>query len=522
MKLSRCLLIPLNVALTALIFVGSSGLWRLYQAQQRFQYAQVNIVPSITELEDTKSDVNGYAELDYRYLLSTDDPGRAVIQQEIDNLDKVVEQDLATYAHDDISDDTDRKMLEADKANFAAYRAVLQSFRAKIRAGDLNGANAMRRDDGEFRNAAAKLKEGIESHIVYNVKLDRDLRDENDAAYSQAFGLLVACMVAAVAAPAGFGLRLYNSITSRLNRLQQVLQRVSESLDLTHTARVERIDEIGSTATAFNGLLSRVGQVVEEVRRSAGSVSVASRQIATGNSDLSQRTEEQAASLEETASSMEELTATVRHNADNAREATALAQAASKEAQRGGEVVGRVVETTHGISRSSAKIVEIISVIEGIAFQTNILALNAAVEAARAGEQGRGFAVVAGEVRTLAKRSATAAREIKGLIGDSVSRVEAGSKLVDEAGSTISAIVLSVMRVTDIVREISAASEEQCIGIEQVNQAVIQMDQVTQHNAALVEETSAAAQSMADQAQTLLEAVAVFKTAETVGPASGS
>ena len=255
--------------------------------------------------------------------------------------------------------------------------------------------------------------------------------------------------------------------------------------------------------------------IVQGIKSSSESISVAAGEIAQGNTDLSQRTEEQAASLEETASSMQQLTTTVRQNAGNAKQATMLATTASQIAQRGGEVVGRVVETMHGISDSSTKVAEIIGVIEGIAFQTNILALNAAVEAARAGEQGRGFAVVAGEVRTLAQRSATAAREIKELIGESVTRVDAGSRLVEEAGGTISEVVQSVKRVTDIMGEISSASEEQSTGIEQVNQAVTQMDEVTQQNAALVEEASAAAQSMAQQAQALREAVAVFKVGDT-------
>lgn len=251
--------------------------------------------------------------------------------------------------------------------------------------------------------------------------------------------------------------------------------------------------------------------IVQGIKRSSESIALAAGEIAQGNTDLSQRTEEQAASLEETASSMQQLTATVRQNADNAHQATVLAATASGIAQRGGEVVGHVVETMQGISASSNKVAEIIDVIEGIAFQTNILALNAAVEAARAGEQGRGFAVVAGEVRALAQRSATAAKEIKDLIGESVARVDAGSRLVGEAGNTISDVVESVKRVTDIMNEISSASEEQSTGIEQVNQAVTQMEQVTQQNAALVEEASAAAQSMARQAQSLREAVAVFK-----------
>ncbi|MGA3252511.1 MAG: methyl-accepting chemotaxis protein, partial [Paraburkholderia sp.] len=286
--------------------------------------------------------------------------------------------------------------------------------------------------------------------------------------------------------------------------------------DLSVMIDVHRRDEVGAVAESLNRAIAQLGTIVSGVKHASESISSATQQLAAGNTDLSQRTEEQAASLEETASSMEELTATVRQNADNAQQASTLATTASGIAQRGGEVVGRVVDTMHGISNSSAKVGEIITVIEGIAFQTNILALNAAVEAARAGEQGRGFAVVAGEVRTLAQRSASAAREVKTLIGESADRVEAGSKLVAEAGSTIDEVVQSVRRVTDIMGEISSASQEQRTGIEQVGQAVVQMDQVTQQNAALVEQASAAAHSMAEQAQALRDAVAVFKVDVTL------
>jgi len=247
------------------------------------------------------------------------------------------------------------------------------------------------------------------------------------------------------------------------------------------------------------------------VRRGVDEINVGSREISAGNTDLSSRTEQQAASLEETAASMEQLASTVKQNADNARQANQLAASASDVAERGGSAVSEVVSTMQGISASSRKISEIVSVIDGIAFQTNILALNAAVEAARAGEQGKGFAVVAGEVRSLAQRSAQAAKEIKGLIEDSVTKVGAGSQQVERAGATMQEIVASVKRVTDIMGEISAASEEQSSGIDQVNRAVSQMDEVTQQNAALVEEAAAAAGSLQDQAHRLAEAVAVFK-----------
>jgi methyl-accepting chemotaxis protein len=259
-----------------------------------------------------------------------------------------------------------------------------------------------------------------------------------------------------------------------------------------------------------------LSDTIRQIHEAAATIKGASHEIAAGNADLSQRTEEQASSLEETAASMEELTSTVKQNAENARQANQLAIGASDVALKGGQVVEEVVGTMSSINESSRKIVDIISVIDGIAFQTNILALNAAVEAARAGEQGRGFAVVATEVRNLAQRSAAAAKEIKTLIGNSVEKVDAGTKLVDAAGKTMAEIVAAVRRVTDIMGEITAASEEQSAGIEQVNKAVAQMDDVTQQNAALVEQASAAAEAMEEQAQNLAAAVAVFKVNKSV------
>ncbi|KKB63433.1 chemotaxis protein [Robbsia andropogonis] len=269
--------------------------------------------------------------------------------------------------------------------------------------------------------------------------------------------------------------------------------------------------DTGSLMASLESMRRNLSEIVTGIKVSAESISVAAGEIAQGNVDLSQRTEEQAASLEETAASMEELTSTVRQNTDNARQGSTLAATASQIAAAGGEAVQKVVSTMEDISNSSTRVAEIISVIESIAFQTNILALNAAVEAARAGEQGRGFAVVAGEVRTLAQRSATAAKEIKDLISASVEHVSAGSRLVHDAGGTMNEVVRSVQRVTDIIGEVASASTEQSTGIEQVNVAVNQMDEVTQQNAALVEQASAAAQAMADQAQSLRDAVAIFQ-----------
>jgi len=280
--------------------------------------------------------------------------------------------------------------------------------------------------------------------------------------------------------------------------------------DLTEKITTDYMGTFGQLKNDSNATVDNLKEIIGQIKDATDAINTASKEIAAGNSDLSQRTEEQASSLEETASSMEELTSTVKQNAENAKQANQLAKGASDIAVKGGEVVGEVVHTMSSINESSRKIVDIISVIDGIAFQTNILALNAAVEAARAGEQGRGFAVVAGEVRNLAQRSAAAAKEIKGLIGDSVEKVEGGTKLVEEAGKTMEEIVMAVKRVTDIMSEISAASIEQSSGIEQVNQAITQMDEVTQQNAALVEEAAAAAESMEEQAQSLAEAVSVF------------
>ncbi|REE21389.1 methyl-accepting chemotaxis protein [Paraburkholderia sp. BL27I4N3] len=335
----------------------------------------------------------------------------------------------------------------------------------------------------------------------------------NDQVYEEGRNLMLVLVALSMLIGAGIGVWMARSLTRQLGGEPATAANLAKSVaagDLSVSIDLRRGD-MNSLMASLKAMRDALSRVVAEVRESAEGVATASVQIAQGNLDLSSRTEEQAASLEETASSIEELTAAVRHNTDNAKQAATLAGTASGIAQQGGEVVGRVVDTMREISGSSAKMSEIIGVIEGIAFQTNILALNAAVEAARAGEQGRGFAVVAGEVRALAQRSASAAKEIKDLIADSVSRFEVGSTLVEQAGGTINEIVASVKRVTDIVGEISSASQEQSTGIEQVNQAVNQMDQVTQQNAALVEEASAATQAMAQQAKDLRAAVAFFK-----------
>jgi len=345
--------------------------------------------------------------------------------------------------------------------------------------------------------------------------MDKASEDAADA-YHGALELMLALAGLAIVLACGIGFWITRSITRPLKVAVGVAKKVAIG-DLTSTVEAKTKDETGELLQALKDMNSSLNRIVGTVRVGAEAIGRGTKEIASGNADLSQRTEEQASSLEETASSMEELTSTVKQNAENAKQANQLAQGASAVAVKGGVVVGQVVTTMSSINESSKKIVDIIGVIDGIAFQTNILALNAAVEAARAGEQGRGFAVVASEVRNLAQRSAAAAKEIKTLIGDSVDKVGAGTKLVDEAGKTMEEIVSSVKRVTDIMSEITAASQEQSSGIEQVNQAITQMDEVTQQNASLVEEAAAAAESLEEQAQNLEAAVAVFKVAKA-GP----
>ncbi|CAE6714816.1 methyl-accepting chemotaxis protein [Paraburkholderia nemoris] len=356
-----------------------------------------------------------------------------------------------------------------------------------------------------------------ESHnfVQFGAAASQASLDSIDARMATFRAVSIAILLVLVAGTFGVYAALRKGVVAPLEEAGRHFDRIAQGrLDQPIASR--GTNEIGRLFSGLAKMQASVARTVQTVRESADSIHLGADEIATGNADLSARTENQAASLEETASSMEELTATVRQNADHAREANALAETALEATSRGSEVVNEVVDKMRGIAQSSDKIAEIISVIDGIAFQTNILALNAAVEAARAGEQGRGFAVVAGEVRGLAQRSAQSAKEIKTLISESVAEIQGGSALVEHAGEAMSNVSASISRVTQMMAEISASSLEQSTGIEQVNQAVVQMDEMTQQNAALVEEAAAAAASLHQQTQQLKDAVSVFEISETV------
>jgi methyl-accepting chemotaxis protein len=415
-------------------------------------------------------------------------------------------------------------LAEDHAAGAEAERAMLDKLRElEARYLPIAGAVVELAKSGKVAEATQKLTADcmpLLSQVVAHLsafqaqlqkQADREA-DEAHAAYTFSKWLLLAITAASLVSGVLLAWRLTRSITAPIGQAVQLAERVADG-DLSSRILATTRDETGQLLQALKKMNDQLVDIVGRVRTSSDSIATGSAQIATGNADLSQRTETQASNLQETAASMEQLASTVKSNADTARQATQLANGASDVAARGGEVVGQVVATMQDISASSKKIADIIGVIDGIAFQTNILALNAAVEAARAGEQGRGFAVVAGEVRSLAQRSAEAAREIKALIGSSVERVNAGSKLVNDAGSTMNDIVQQVRKVTDLIHEISSATGEQTGGIEQVSSAVTQLDQVTQQNAALVEESAAAAASLKQQAAQLVQAVAVFRLA---------
>ena len=495
--------------LLLLCTVGGLTLWQASHIYAGTLELGNDWLPSVQAAGRMQAYANDARRTSLRSILAVD-PKEKQEQRAVHDASVVKLQEVFTKYEKLVSSPEEQQLFDNIKSGWARYAAIDAKVLDLADKGDAGFNDARALSSGDAGAAFTDMLKLIEADIELNRTGAEQEVARAASTYDNAMvstGLLIAV---AVFAGIAIGWLITRSITTPIRRAVSIAETVALG-DLTANIEVSGKDEASQLLAAMRHMNERLVDVVGRVRNSSDSIATGSAQIAAGNTDLSQRTEEQAASLEETAASMEQLTATVKQNAENALQGNSLAANASETAVRGGEVVNRVVQTMSEISSSSEQVAQIITVIEGIAFQTNILALNAAVEAARAGEQGRGFAVVAGEVRTLAQRSASAAKEIKDLISASVQRVQVGSQLVDEAGRTMGEVVQSVKRVTDLMGEISAASGEQHTGIEQVNQAVGQMDEVTQQNAALVEEASAAAQSMAAQSGTLRELVSVFR-----------
>jgi methyl-accepting chemotaxis protein len=507
-KISTRLVILIGILSALLIGIGGIGLFGVSQSNDALKTVYEDRTVSLGQISDIQ-------RLLLRNRLRLDaaliNPTPEVIKLSISEIEtgaaqiaKIWDAYMATYL-------TPEEAQIAKAFGEARGKFVEDGLRpavSALKAGNLDEAKRLE------IGPVFTLYEPVRKGIADLSKLQLDVaKSEFDAAvgrYNTIRMVSIGAILAGVLFAALFGLALIRGISRSLRQAVDASNAVAQG-DLSHTIHVEGKDEVAQLLAALSAMQDSLVNVVSRVRQGSESVSSASGEIAQGNNDLSARTEQQASALEETAASMEELNATVKQNADSAKQANQLALSASSVAVKGGEVVAQVVDTMKGINDSSKKISDIISVIDGIAFQTNILALNAAVEAARAGEQGRGFAVVASEVRSLAGRSAEAAKEIKTLIGASVERVEQGTALVDQAGVTMTEVVSSIRRVTDLMGEISAASNEQSQGVAQVGEAITQMDQVTQQNAALVEEMAAAASSLKSQAQELVSTVAVFK-----------
>jgi methyl-accepting chemotaxis protein len=496
------------IILLITVLIAATGIWRIGTLQAASERVATQEIEQQTLVEDWASDIRlnwvrteaFLKAIDPAYMekLTTDTQATAKrTQDKVRRIEALVQSDKG------------RSQLAAIAQASKAYDDKLAEIRELHRGGEPNVPTMV---DKDLRPLADQYLQSLDVlRGTMAAQLAQGQQEASSLAQASRMLLGVATLVA-VALGALLAWMVTRSIVLPVLRGKLAAERIADG-DLTHTIAAQGTDETAQLLQALAAMQQRLANIVGNVRLGAEGVAAASAEIASGNNDLSARTEQQAGALEETAASMEELGSTVRLNADNARTANQLAMTASSVAVQGGDVVAEVVETMKGINASSNKIADIISVIDGIAFQTNILALNAAVEAARAGEQGRGFAVVASEVRNLAGRSAEAAKEIKTLIMASVERVEKGTQLVDKAGVTMSEVVGSIRRVTDIMGEISAASGEQSQGVAQVAEAITHMDQTTQQNAALVEESAAAADSLKSQAAQLVEAVAVFRLA---------
>ena len=518
LKIGFRLTIGFAVVFLFLIIVALTGWSSLSQIKQHTDVIVLERNVKVKLANDMRQNLNIVARAARNYLIYPEKEMQSLQMSRIENARKQVDDAIEKSIPLLRSEET-RKAISDIKAQREVIRPEFNNFISLVNAGKIDEAKDFLRANVE--KAQQKWFDLIESYIQILEKQNAEAVVQMNHDYTMAVTILIGSLAGALALGAWIAWWVTRSITKPIGEAVAIAETVASG-DLTSRIEVSRTDETGQLLLALKKMNESLVKIVGEVRSGTETIATASNQIASGNMDLSSRTEQQASSLEETASSVEELTSTVKQNADNARQANTLAQSASDVASKGGSVVSEVVTTMDSINASAKKIVDIIGVIDGIAFQTNILALNAAVEAARAGEQGRGFAVVAAEVRNLAQRSATAAKEIKALIDDSVEKVESGSKLVNQAGATMYEIVESVRRVTDVIGEITAASAEQTSGIEQINTAITQMDETTQQNASLVEEAAAAAQAMQDQAGNLTRLVSVFKLDGMQSTSSGA
>jgi len=522
MTITQRLLLTFSLLSTALVAMVIVAVFVAGGFQSRFQYVQENTLPSLLDLGKLIDDSNTLIIWLYRHQSATEPRRQAEVEKKIDETISNIKSMNQFYLSNDISNEEDRQLTEDAFSTIKKIDASLPEFLAGSRAqNDAVALGALQSNDG-LGEWARQLIAGYKKQLQLNVDISKALRKENDRSYQVTLWSLMGGSALAITILAFFALKTIFAIRSQLNGMRKTMETASEKLDLTLRVDESRRDEIGMTAKAFNQLIGNVSASLSKVEASAQSVSSASAQISAGNEDLSSRTEEQAASLEQTAASMSELSETVRQTAENTRLASQLAKNAHEISEDSAGRVHTLLSTMSDIRGSSSKITDIISLIEGIAFQTNILALNAAVEAARAGEQGRGFAVVAGEVRNLAQRSSSSAREIKALIESSMGFVQAGSAQAEGVGENIARMNDAVRQVTHLVDEISVAASEQSQGIGQVHQAVDQMDDVTQQNAALVEEASAASRSLMEQAASLNQLVNTFTLASSSVPASPS
>ncbi|CAM4165929.1 methyl-accepting chemotaxis protein [Comamonas aquatilis] len=506
-KISTRILGAFGILVVLLLAVVATALLQFKTMRDNADVITRTVLPSVEIINAMNTELERSRLVELRHVIGSDPAYLSEVESQYSQLQQRMADDKKNYEPLIISQQ-ERDYYEQFIRERELYAQVNRQLFALSRAGEQDKAKELL--EGQSLKLFNDSSATLQKLVRYNSDVARQESQASVTVYKRAVILLIAAALVAVLVAVVAGLMLVRSIRVPLDQAVKAADRVANG-DLSGMIHVERHDETGQLLNALERMQTSLVQTVRSVRQNAEGVASASAQIASGNANLSSRTEEQASALEQTAASMEQLGTTVNQNADNARAANQLAVNASQVAAQGGAVVAQVVDTMKGINHSSHQIADIISVIDSIAFQTNILALNAAVEAARAGEQGRGFAVVASEVRTLAQRSAEAAKAIKGLISTSVERVEQGTQLVDKAGTTMAEIVSAIRRVTDIMGEISAASSEQSQGVAQVGEAVTQMDQSTQQNAALVEQSAAAAGALRKQAQDLVQAVAVFQ-----------